>query len=96
MSERLEHDRHQDLPPGRADRAQHPELTRPLSDGDGERVEDDERADEQGDEAEDEQSSGQEAEDLREVLGRAAAASSSPVRTSTARPDLRAHAPLEL
>ena len=53
--ERLEHDRAQDLAARRADRPQQRELPRPLRDGDRERVEDDERADEERDPGEGEQ-----------------------------------------
>ena len=59
-----------------AERAQQPELARALGDGDRERVEDDEGADEQRDVGEDEQEGAQEAEVVVEVvslLGRPAA-----------------------
>ena len=62
--ERLEDHRPEYLPPGRADRPQRRELTRPLSDGDREGVEDDERAHEERDAGEREQ---EVAEELREL-----------------------------
>ena len=62
--ERLEDHRSEHLTPRRADRPQRRELARPLGDGDRERVEDHERADEERDAGEREQ---EVAEDLREL-----------------------------
>jgi hypothetical protein len=63
--ERLEDHRAEDLASRRADRPQRGELARPLGDGDRERVEDDEPADEERDAGEREQ---EVAEDLRELV----------------------------
>ena len=63
--ERLEDDRAENLPPRGADRPQRRELARALGDGDRERVEDDERADEERDAGEDEE---EVAEDGRELV----------------------------
>ena len=62
--ERLEDHGAEDLTPRRADRPQRRELARPLRDRDRERVEDDERADEEGDRGEREE---EVAEDRREL-----------------------------
>ena len=53
--QRLDDDRVEHLAARRAERAQQRELARALRDGDGERVEDQEAADEHGDAGEDEQ-----------------------------------------
>ncbi len=63
--ERLEDHRAEDLAARRADRPQRGELARSLRDGDRERVEDDERSDEEGDTGEDEE---EVAEDRRELV----------------------------
>ena len=55
IDEPLEDDRAEHLAAGAAERPQRGELARALRDGDRQRVEDDERADEQGDAAEPEQ-----------------------------------------
>ena len=66
---RLGEDRREDLARRRAERPQHAELTGPLGDGDRERVEDQEGADEDRDPGEDEQERGQEAEAVLDVGG---------------------------
>ena len=79
---RLEHgDEH--LPAGGADAAQHRQLARALLDGDGERVEDDERADEHRDAGEGEQEVAQEV-DPAGLLTHRAIACSAPVSTRSA------------
>ena len=65
----LDHDRAEDLAPRRAERPQQRELARALRDGDRERVEDQEAADEHGDAGEDEQGDLDEAERLADVRG---------------------------
>ena len=66
---RLGQHRAQDLARRGAERAQHRELLRPLHDGDRERVEDQEGADEHGDAGEDEQRGGEEREAFLDVAG---------------------------
>src|SRR3712207_1061773 len=60
--------REQHLPPRRSDRAQQSELARALRDGDRERVEDDERADEQRDPAERQERGLDDVDELLEAL----------------------------
>ena len=79
----LEQHAAQHLAAVRAERAQQPDLTRALGDGDRERVEDDERADEQRDEAEDQQERLQEAEVVARCRRSAASLWLWPVRTRT-------------
>jgi hypothetical protein len=64
----LDHDRTEYLPPGRADRPERRELAHALRDRDRERVEDDERADEERDAREGEQEVADELRERRDVV----------------------------